>query len=265
MKLLLALALVLPVAAHGAEHKVAFGYDVRFVGLFDMVLEGEADFRAGSYAVAMQLATTGMGDAIARFRMQARSEGVIASPAMPRHHVQATQSRMYNRRTVTIRYDETGLPTAEVTPPPSTDDRDPVTPEQARGAVDLLSALARSVQADSPEAACRGRIPVFDGRRRYDLLPQAAGTDKLEPPATGSFAGPALRCIMKQERIAGFKRTDKDGQRGEALAFTVWMARPQGWPVVMPVRIETESGYGRVISHISRLEVDGASIDLQRP
>lgn len=265
MKLLLTLALLLPVAALGAERRVAFEYDVRAVGLFDMTLAGEAEFLADRYAVGMRLATTGMGDVMARFRMQARSEGVIASPPMPRKHVQGSESRLYDRRTVSIRYDDTGLPSTEVTPPITKDDRDPVQPEQARGAVDLLSALARSIQAASPVEACQGRIPVFDGRRRYDLVPEAMGTERLEPPSSGSFAGTALRCAMKQVRIAGFKKTDKDGRTGETLSFTVWLAQPAGWPVVMPVRIETESGYGRVISHIAKAEVDGAPLALQRP
>jgi len=265
MKLLLTLALLLPAAALGAERRVAFAYDVRAVGLFDMSLEGEAEFHPDRYAVAMRLATSGMGDAIARFRMQARSEGVIASPPMPRLHVQTSESRLYDSRAVRIRYDDTGLPSAEVTPPLRTDDRDVVQPEQARGAVDLLTALARSVQAGSPAEACKGRIPIFDGRRRYDLVPEPAGMEKLDPPTAGSFAGQALRCLMKQVRIAGFKRTDRDGQAGEALSFVVWLAQPPGWPLVMPVRIETESGYGRVISHIARAEVDGEPLALQGP
>jgi Protein of unknown function (DUF3108) len=89
--------------------------------------------------------------------------------------------------------------------PPPGPDRVPLTDAHRRGVIDPLTALlldnAAPGFAPAP-AACNRPLPIFDGRRRYDLLLSFNRIDQL---AEKTYAGPLLVCNVVLRPIAGHR------------------------------------------------------------
>lgn len=84
----------------------------------------------------------------------------------------------------------------------------PVTSAQKREARDPLSTVFAISRHVALTKSCAGTWPIYDGHVRYDLV-----ATQLEPaPIGGVMPGMAIRCLMRYERIAGFK----PGKPGEA-------------------------------------------------
>jgi hypothetical protein len=85
------------------------------------------------------------------------------------------------------------------------EDRVPVTEAHRKGIVDPLTAMlirmdgtGEMVAAD----ACKRTLPIFDGRRRFDLVLSFKRIDQVK--ATG-YAGPAVVCAVALHPIAGHR------------------------------------------------------------
>ena len=126
---------------------------------------------------------------------------------------------------------------AVVTPAPEKE-RDVVPDALQQATVDPLTASLLTVGTE-----CRGLVPVFDGRRRYDL--------RLEelPPATvpwsrgALYAGSARRCRAIVEARAGFWRDDpRDSETPTTLDY--WIASPGERLPPVPVYLELSGARG---------------------
>ncbi len=87
-------------------------------------------------------------------------------------------------------------------------DRVPVSADDRKGVVDPLTALLIPVDGDGDliaAPACRRTLPIFDGRRRYDLALSFKRIDRVK--AAKGYAGPAVVCAVAFRAIAGH-RTD---------------------------------------------------------
>jgi len=93
--------------------------------------------------------------------------------------------------------------TAETSDPDAA--RVPLTAEHRKGIVDPLSALLMPAGATGGVVtadACQRTLPIFDGRRRFDLTLSFKRFDQVK--AKG-YAGPAVVCAVAFKAIAGHK------------------------------------------------------------
>jgi hypothetical protein len=141
-----------------------------------------------------------------------------------------------------------------VAPPPDRDGRAGVAAAEVAGTVDLASAILALSLGVEAGRGCARLVPVFDGRRRYDLVVERIGFELV-----GRFgqAGPdrrALKCRVSMVRRSGFKHDpDHGGDDGAGRTALLWLARAgDGLPPV-PVRIELETRWGLVIAHLIRV------------
>jgi hypothetical protein len=179
-------------------------------------------------------------------------------------HQSKVTSRFIDPRTAKVRWGADGIAHAEMDPPPKKDGRDPVDPAITRGAIDPLSALLAAILRPTTADACSQPIQVFDGRRRYDLLPKPGGTERLAPPVAGAFAGEALHCVLHVDRIAGYSKKYDTATRGpDEPGFEVWLARRADLGILLPAKIYADTRYGEVVATLARLEKDGQRVDLQ--
>jgi hypothetical protein len=153
-------------------------------------------------------------------------------------------------RSVKLSYGESGPISAELNPSANEDEREAVPTALWAGTVDPLSlvlAVNRKAEAESP---CSVSVPVFDGRRRYNLHLEALGTETLKASSYSSYAGPALKCRVIWERLAGESHNPTWVQRRPPLT-TAWLAQFGRSHLWLPVRLETESGIGHVVGHMT--------------
>ena len=123
---------------------------------------------------------------------------------------------------------------------------DPVPEDLAMGAVDPMGALIALgfPAADPGKTPCERTVKVFDGRKRFDLNFEPAGTVRLRRGGKGRYEGEALRCKMTLEKLAGYRPKDFDEVEGDLYVFLAPVpreARSQTFAYV-PVRVEAKRG-----------------------
>jgi hypothetical protein len=247
-----------PVSQADATQGAVLAYEVYVGGI--KAASFDVGLGLGPQAYSMQLVgrTLGFLDYMLSWRVGTETAGALAagaSAATARPHEHKLQSKFRGTpRTVEVRYLADGSIDTRIMPPPEDDDRDPVTAEQQRGTVDPLTAsLALSRRLANGES-CTWRLPLFDGRRRFDAVMTDAGPADLKPNRYSSFSGPAQVCDLVIKRIAGYSRKTSDWNKreDENRVIRCWYASVVPGAPPMPVRIEAEGAFGNVVVHLVR-------------
>ena len=162
---------------------------------------GEMRYRAriapdgAAYAVSGSIRSAGLAAMVSRVKGNAESTGrlVNGDPRPQRHAMTWREGRRGGRMTMTF------APIAVEAEPPIKPRYKavPVEPEHLVGAIDPLSAMLRGGDP------CRGRLELFDGRNRYDLVLAPERADALE--VRGATVE-ARRCTARYVAISGHKR-----------------------------------------------------------
>jgi hypothetical protein len=223
-----------------------------YIGGFHVVdLDIAMDLAPGDYKVEARLKTIGMIGSMFPWTMKAHSNGRFdADKVVP---AAAGQRSTWNGkpRFIEMRFDK-GLPVVEeIKPLPNSDDRDPVPESVRKGALDLTSAILSLLTRMENGKPCMGKIPVFDGRRRFDLVAVADGPDRLRANRYSPYDGPAETCIVSMDPIAGFKKSDHGGWNDGDRKAHVWTASPFAGMPPVPVRITVDTPLGALIAHLN--------------
>jgi hypothetical protein len=125
---------------------------------------------------------------------------------------------------------------------PPDDAEEPAAPELLEGSLDPATALLAAVRSVAETASCAGPLPVFDGKRRYDVSFANLPRQVLQKTGSSGFSGEASVCRLKVKPLHGFKPGKRNALDGTMIWFG--MAVAQAPPV--PVRIETEISLGAV-------------------
>lgn len=135
-------------------------------------------------------------------------------------------------------------------------------PKLTTDAVDMLTGALQMFRHTGQTSKCEGSFPVFDGKRRFNITLSDDGTETLQKSRYSTFRGEALRCTLKVEPVAGFKKDD--ARRGwmavqahtEARRKppTLWLAQIEENGPMVPVRMEIASSYGSVIAHLTGMQ-----------
>jgi len=249
-----AIAIAVSTASAAASERGILDYKVYFGGFPALALEIEIGRTSEEYDISIGLRTLGVIDRLFPWTMRAYSRGRWAGAEVRPEAAGQTSAWRGRRRLVDVRYQDGRPIVARVVPPPDRDGRASVAAADVAGTVDLASAILSLSLAAEAGRGCARLVPVFDGRRRYDLVVEHVG---FEPIRRFGQAGPArraLKCRVSMVRRSGFERDPdhgaKDGGRRTAL---LWLARAgEGLPPV-PVRIELETRWGLVIAHLMRV------------
>ena len=228
---------------------MAFDYELWAGGLHALTFETKLTSDAPLYQVDLAVRTEGFIGRMFPFTMQARTRGEKKLDGLRPQHF-GTRSRWKgNDRRVSLRYGADGSLTTEVVPPPEDDNRDPVPQAQRRGTLDPMSAILAMIEATSRTGQCSARIPVFDGRRRYDLVLRHIGPAELKPTTYSVYSGPVTECRAGFKRVAGFwnSRRFEERRLNEVRVFIAPVL--DGAPPV-PVRVEGKNDYLAVRAHL---------------
>lgn len=247
----LALALMMTGTAPAGAVELTLTYKLFVGGVHANDLSLTAEVTEGRYRLASDSRTVGLIDAVVAFDSRAASQGTIASGEVRPHTHWADNDWHGDRRTVRIDYADPARLSVAIEPSPAADGRDPVPPELMRETVDPLSAsldIARHVVSGD-----RGRtLPVFDGRRRYNLHVGPSTAASVEGPV---YSGAARRLEITLERIAGFSSRPWLPRADDPETVTVWFATlADGLPPI-PVRLDAVAVIASVRIHLAGLAV----------
>ena len=156
-------------------------------------------------------------------------------------------------------FDNKGDIKAEFNPPNTDTGREIVTDQQKKGALDPITALLQMLGDVAVDDSCTLTVPVFDGKRRFDLLGEDKGMEMVNEKDYGVYSGRARKCSVDFNMIAG-DWTDRkknrfweneNGEKGRA-AFHIWLARVAPEMPELPVRLESTSPFGDIVAHLSQ-------------
>ena len=143
--------------------------------------------------------------------------------AVPSHYTSAGVLRGEERR-VEIAYAR-GEPVTRALVPSSEPKRDPVPPAEQLGTIDPMSAMAQLLSTVSRTGRCDGSLRMFDGRRVIAFTSRTAGVQDLPRTDLSPYAGPALRCDVVSQQLAGFKHDAHEPRLRRPQSSSAWFAR----------------------------------------
>lgn len=251
----------MPAQARPAESRhLALEYEVFVGGLHTFSIGYDARLRPASYDVTVSLDGRGIMGWWFAWTMKAFSHGRLAGGGVVPVRAGADSTWKGEHRRTRLFYPPEGPPAVELDPPPEADDGEKVRPALRTGARDLAGALFALISRIGAADRCDGREAVFDGRRRYDLVLTHHGEERLEAGSYSPYAGPALRCTIEIERIAGYPREPRRSGWRDADRATVWLAPAFAGLPPVPVRLELDTKMGALQAHLvqATLAADGA-------
>lgn len=258
---LLSAAILAPLPA--AAETVRLGYDV-FVGgvkLGRMTMETELQDR--DYRIEVGARANDMLNRLVNWSYTAEAQGTLEpeTGVVPDRFrsVRTLRNRSWEAETIFA----DGTVTHQQTPPQSEEDANAVPPDQRAGTMDLLSAsVAIALAADQAGGDCTARLPVYDGRRRFDVVASPAKDRRLRRSSHNAFEGTALGCRIEIDPVSGFRQARRSNddfwtipRDGSRRGFDLWLGRPVEGGPLFPVRLEArELYYADVIGHLSSVE-----------
>ncbi len=141
--------------------------------------------------------------------------------------------------------------------PPKSDDRVAVTDAHKANVIDPLSALLMPVTGTGDElsqSACQRTLPIFDGRRRFDLKLAFKRMDKVR--AGKGYAGPVVVCAMTFVPVAGHRASSsliKYLSNGREMEIA--LAPIAGTRLLAPFRVAINNMLGNLVVQANRFEV----------
>ena len=257
---LLAAGLAPAQAGPADSRHLALEYELYIGGFHTFSIAYDARLGPASYDVTVSLDGRGIMDWWFAWTMKAFSQGRLAGDGVVPVRAGADSTWKGKHRRTRLFYPPDGPPAVELDPLPDADDGDPVRPALRSGARDLAGALFALLSRIGAEDRCDGREAVFDGRRRYDLVLTHHGEERLEGGPHSPYAGPALRCTIAIERIAGYPRKPRRSSWRSADRATVWLAPAFAGLPPVPVRLELDTKMGSLRAHLvqATLAADGA-------
>ncbi len=137
------------------------------------------------------------------------------------------------------------------------EERNIVSDKEKRGALDPLSGILQLLGDLAVNKHCWGSEPLFDGRRRFDLVGEDKGRGFTDPDEYGLYKGEARRCDVHFNMVAGeWKDRErsrfwmhKDGTPGRE-PFEIWLAQLSPDLPELAVRAESPSAWGRIAVHL---------------
>ena len=244
---------LLGIALPAQAESIGARYDIYTGGFKAIGIQARAVVTERTYNVQANLKTMGFLDWILRFNQTLEGRGRLGATTTPLLYL-SEGTFFGTRRTTRLDYLEDGRIDAVLHPANEDDERTPVTDDMKPGTIDPLSvfvAVNRSVQAGGQP--CSGRVPVYDGRRRFNIVLEDDGVGAVEASPYSVFSGPALRCKYSMERLAGFQPNPRFNARTPPVSI-LYAARFGESDLWVPVRLESDSAFGYVVGHL--VEID---------
>ena len=223
--------------------------------------------RGDQYHSVSNLQTGGVVNAFWQSEIQATSTGTVAPKNFhPGLYDSFYTGRSDKKQEVSLTYDGTGPVRLYADPPYSTTGYE-VTPDQQKGTFDPLSTITYLVSGFGTDASnpCGLTLPVFDGRRRYNIEVTKI-KDTTVSMDNGLYKGKAVLCQIKYRQLAGFKpKVLKEGASFPVINawVAVFPSAITGRNYTVPLRIWADTTYGVIAGVATMVKIDGAPVKPQ--
>ena len=154
--------------------------------------------------------------------------------------------------TMSIGFDGGRVSGVDPEPKPGGKKRIPLADADLKGAIDPLSAVLVPYDPGDAGSVCARRLPIFDGKTRYDLVLGFARTEDVRD--VQGYSGPASVCSVRFVPISGHRRDGKDVKAWEKASAELWMAPLGETGTMFPLRIRVGTSWGPLVIDAERFE-----------
>lgn len=245
-----------------ADKTIEIQYVVYFGGFHLATLDFIGTLTGDKYEIRSAITTEGVADALVSTTADIGAQGLVTDGKV--------QPRLYNsditdtnqRQLVAMSYQDV-LPTNVGSFPEYNLERFPVSEDDQRATVDPLSAIMFIIQGSAATEAnpCGGTIPIFDGRRRFNIMLEHQADETVSTGKDGAYHGEAMKCWIGYKKVAGFK-PPKKRRWGKAPVtksdwpdIDMWIAKLGDENLLVPVRIQSETSFGVFVARAVKLNV----------
>ena len=246
---LLAAALPFEAASAEAPGSLSLSYDMWEGGLHALSFKTRMNRDESNYSVKLSVRTRGLAWLLHPYSLKAQTEGVADETGLRPLHYRSTSEKRGKTRRQEINYLDDGSLDVRIEPKKNGRRKNRVPDHLTFGTLDPASALYSIIEAFARVGRCEGSIPVYDGRRRYDLLVTQAGARTLRSNGYGMYSGPATVCRIAVEQLAGFKKKKRRAGRFPSTV-EVWLAPVAAGEQPVPVRLEGKTDRGHMVLHL---------------
>lgn len=184
-----------------------------------------------------------------------RSEGTkVAEAIVPQQHVHVSHWNDEKRK-ARIDFKPDGTVSFEASGKKKTNAKKYLLldPGTVHNSVDPLSAILTVGNWLSSGKKCAGRVAVFDGRRRYNMLLSEKPAKLMHLSEYSAFSGMAEGCRVEIEKIGGFKREMSDFEKMQR-EVVIWVAAPLVGGPYVPVRMSVKTDLGQLEMHLTKIK-----------
>lgn len=239
-----------------ASRGIDLVYAVHIGGIHAVDLKIRLTLDADRYKVELSSHIDGLVRYLLPWSLRVESKGRVAGEGFVPESVHTESAWRGKRRWRTVEYKDRRPIVVSVEPKRKTR---PIPAERLLGSVDVATAILTVARAVPGEQSCAIRVPVFDGRRRFDAVIEAHGEDELPRSSRSAYSGKAEVCDLAIEMLHGRrKNTDYGGLASGEKTMTFWFAQLFDGIYPLPVRVQLDTDLGGVIGHLTSARMDGA-------
>lgn len=243
-------AATLPAASASPKPDIKADYTVYIGGL--RVAEGSmmATLGGETYLLENTLGSAGLAARFWDAHWTMTSTGTINEEAVRPSFFEFSSTEKRETKSREIRYDGRGVPSLTFEPSQSEEEAALITPRLYRNTLDPVSAFLLPVATDGNP--CDRSIPIFDGKRRYDLQ-LTFHSETSVTTRDGGYSGEAIRCRVRVKPGDGMERGKLTTSLQQRDDTWVWLAPVGDGSLYIPVRVQMRTPIGGAVLDVVKL------------
>ncbi len=237
-----------------AERELQVAYVFHLGGIRTGRMTLDASWTKNAYALESRVRTEGLIEALIEGQYVSWSEGTLIGKAVRPRLYTSNFVANNDHQFINLSFNEEE-PTALVAKPPY-DLEYPVSRDLKRRTVDPMSAYLHVVVGSSvdDESPCGRSVPIYDGRRRYDLNVKYMKRVSIRSKDPLGYNGPGFKCRVRFKQVAGFHPNDLDAN--PIPPFIVQIASIQDANYLVPVKVSVSTDFGVLVGRATSVKLN---------
>lgn len=242
-----------PAMAETLPTNLKVDYSIALGGFNLGTADVEANLGDGIYQLDATVKTEGIADQFFETTFALESRGSFSGNRVKPARFISTYQDADSSRRVELTYPSRGAPVMAAEPAYGDGFGPHVQLNDILMTQDPISALLLPTMT-ATASPCDRSLPLFDGRRRYDLQLREDGMTEING-GENAYNGPAMRCTVGMLPVAGYERKTLIKLLAREDSIRVWLAPLEGSDVWIPVRMTLRTPFGGAIMRATRFEI----------
>ena len=157
---------------------------------------------------------------------------------------------------INVGFKDNAVSQVTITPPniPGGPKYVPILPEHMKDALDPITAVMMFTRVNGA-SPCARRIPIFDGKQRFDLLMTSAGQQKIAETRPSGQPGIGYLCKVRYLPISGHKNNEESKNAADKTDIEVALRPVPSANLLVPYRVTVATKWGTGTMLLQRMDI----------